>query len=99
MTSQTHLPIVSLRFPLADEPRTHIKDWYEDLSAKACGLCPQWDTTGAITLVADDAYWNAVPGHLTAPAAAGNPAVYKARPDFTPPAALAATATPVELVN
>jgi hypothetical protein len=59
MTSpQTHLPIVSLRFFLADEPRTHIKDWHEDLSARACGLRSQWDTTGAITLRAGDAYWS-----------------------------------------
>jgi hypothetical protein len=99
MTSQTHLSIVSLRFSLADEPRTHIKYWHEDLSAKACGLCPQWDTTGAITLIADDAYWNAMPGHITRPAATGIPAAYKARPDFTPPAALDSAATAVELVN
>ena len=45
-----NLPIVSLRFSLADEPRTHVKDWLEDLSAKASGLCPQWDPTGAITI-------------------------------------------------
>ena len=60
MTSQTHLPIVSLKFSLADDPRTHIKEWHEDLCAKAYGLCPQWDITGAITLIADDAYWNAM---------------------------------------
>ena len=99
MTSQTHLPIVSLRFSLADEPRTHIQDWYEDLSAKAYGLCPQWDPTGAITLIADAAYWNAMPGHITTPATPGHPAVYKARPDFTPPADLDAAATAVELAT
>jgi hypothetical protein len=88
-SSQIHLPIVSLQFPLADEPRTHVKDWYEDFSAKASGLCPQWDPTGAITLIADAAYWNALPGHVTTAATAGHhPAVYKDRPDFTPSAAL-----------
>ena len=99
MTSQTHLPIVSLSFSLADDPRTHINEWHEDLCAKAYGLCPQWDITGAITLIADDAHWNAMPGHITTPAAPGHPAVYKARPDFTPPVALNPAATPVELVN
>jgi hypothetical protein len=51
-------------------------------------LCPQWDTTGAISLIADDAYWNAMLGHLITPVAAGRAAVYRARPDFTPPVAL-----------
>ena len=99
MTSQTHLPIVSLKFSLADDPRTHIKEWHEDLCAKAYGLCPQWDITGAITLIADDAYWNAMPGHITTPAAGTTPAVYKARPDFTPPAALDPAASPVDLAT
>ena len=94
-----NLPTVSLRFSLADEPRTHVKDWLEDLSAKASGLCPQWDTTGAITLIADAAYWNAMPGHVTTAATAGHPAVYKDRPDFSPPAALDPAATPVELAT
>jgi hypothetical protein len=100
-SSQIHLPIVSLQFSLADEPRTHVKDWYEDVNAKASGLCPQWDTTGAIILIviADAAYWNALPGHVTTPATAGHPAVYKDRPDFTPPAALDPAATPVELAT
>ncbi len=90
---------MSLQFSLADEPRTHVKDWYEDLSAKASGLCPQWDTTGAITLIAAAAYWNALPGHITTPATVGHPAVYKDRPEFTPPAALDPAATPVELAH
>ena len=85
-----NLPTVSLRFSLADEPRTHVKDWLEDLSAKASGICSQWDPTGAITLIADAAYWNAMPGHITTAATPG---------DFSPPAALAATATPVELTT
>ena len=99
MASQTHLPIVSLKFSLADDPRTHIKEWHEDLCAKAYGLCPQWDITGAITLIADDAYWNAMPGHITTPAAGTTAAVYKARPDFTPPAALDPAASPVDLAT
>jgi hypothetical protein len=40
-----------------------------------------------------------LPGHVTTPITAGHPAVYKARPDFTPPAALDPAATPVELTN
>ena len=40
-----------------------------------------------------------MPGHITTPATPGHPAVYRARPDFTPPVALDPAATPVELVN
>jgi hypothetical protein len=45
--------------------------------------------------------WNAMPGHITTPATTGNPAVYKDRPDYTPPAALQVdpAATAVELAN
>jgi hypothetical protein len=93
---------VSLQFSLVDNPRTQIEEWYEDVMAKARGLCIQWDLTGAITLVASDSVWNAVPGNITnladvlARAAAPQ---YRARPDFDPPVALAPTATAVELAN
>jgi hypothetical protein len=40
-----------------------------------------------------------MPGHLTRQAAASQAAAYRARPDFTPPAALDPAATSVELVN
>jgi hypothetical protein len=87
MSSGTITPAsVSLKFSLVDNPRTQIVEWFEDLSAKARGLCVQWDPTGAITLIADAAYWNAMPGHITTAATPGHPAVYKDRPDFSPPA-------------
>ena len=56
---------MSLQFSLVDNPRTQIEEWYEDVMAQARGLCIQWDPTGAITLVASDAVWNAVPGNIT----------------------------------
>ena len=53
MSSGTITPAaVSLKFFLVDNPRTQIVEWFEDLSAKARGLCVQWDPTGAITLIA-----------------------------------------------
>ena len=39
-----------------------------------------------------------MPGHTT-PATANQAAVYKARPDFSPPAALDPAASPVDLAN
>ena len=97
MSSDLSHPSVSLRFSLSDNPRTQIHDWFEDLSAKARGLCSaQWDSTGAITLIATDAVWQAIPGHTTRPATA---IVYKVRPDYTPPAALDPAATAVDLAN
>ena len=95
-------PFVSLQFSLADSPRTQIVEWFDDLSAKARGLCAQWDRTGAITLIATDAVWNAIPGNITnaAQVLAGTHApAYRARPDFDPPAALDPAATAVELAN
>jgi hypothetical protein len=93
---------VSLQFSLADNPRAQIEEWFEDVQAKARGLRIQLDAdlTGAITLVASDAVWNAVPGNITnlvdtlAQAAAPQ---YRARPDFTPPVALDPAATAVDL--
>ncbi len=65
--------------------------------AQARRLCIQWDdTTGAINVVASDAIWNAVPGNITNLAAVLAPQ-YRAKPDFDPPAAPAATA--VEVAN
>jgi hypothetical protein len=70
--------------------------------AQARRLCIQWDITGAITLVASDAVWNAVPGNITnlaAVLAQGDAPQYRAQPDFDPPAALDPAATAVELTN
>ena len=93
---------VLLQFSLADNPRTQIVEWFDDLSAKARGLCAQWNPTGAITLIATDAVWNAIPGNLVNAAqvlAGTHPPQYRARPDFDPPVALDPAATPVELAN
>ena len=95
-------PSVSLQFFLADSPRIQIVEWFDDLSVKARGLCAQWHNTGAITLIATDAVWNAIPGNITnaAQVLAGTHApTYRARPDFDPPADLDPAATAVELAN
>ena len=95
-------PSASLRFSLVDNPRTQIEEWYDDLMAQARRLCIQWDITGAITLVASDPVWNAVPGNITnlaAVLARGDAPQYRTRPDFDPPAALDPAATAVELAN
>ena len=95
-------PFVSLQFSLADSPRTLIVEWFDDLSAKARGLCAQWHNTGAITLIATDDVWNAIPGNITnaAQVLAGTHApAYRARPDFDPPADLDPAATAVELAK
>ncbi len=60
------------------------------------------DLTGAITLVASDAVWNAVPGNLANLAqvlAGSHPPAYRPRPDYDPPVALDPAATAVELFN
>jgi hypothetical protein len=56
---------------------------------------------GAITLIADAAYWNALPGHVTSrPLLVTLRSIStKARPDFTPPAALDPAATAVEMAD
>jgi hypothetical protein len=97
-----HAPSVLLLFSLADSPRTQIVEWFENLSAKARGLCVQWEPTGAITLIATDPVWNAIPGNILNLAdvlAHGAAAQYRARPDFDPPASLDPAATTVELAN
>ena len=100
MSSSATAPHVSLLFSLADNPRTQIEEWFEDVQAKARGLRIQWDPTGAITLIASDAVWNTVPGNITNLAdvlARGAAPQYRDRPDFDPPAALDPAATAVEL--
>ena len=96
MSSDPRQTSVSLRYSLADSPRTQIHDWFEDLSAKSRGLCTQWDSTGAITFIATDPVWRAIPGHTTGPA---NQLVYRDRPDFAPPADLDPQATAVDLAK
>ena len=89
-------PSVLLRFSLAE--------WFEDISAKARGLCVQWDRTGAITLIASDQGWNAIPGNIVNQAAVlaqGAAPQYRPRPDYDydPPADLDPAATTVELAT
>jgi hypothetical protein len=60
------------------------------------------DRTGAITLIATDEVWNAIPGNivnLVAVLAQGTAPQYRARSDFDPPAALDPQATTVELAQ
>ncbi len=64
------------------------------LATYALNGIPQ--STGAITLIATDAVWRAVPGHTTGPAIA---LVFKDRPDYSAPAALDPAATAVEFAN
>jgi hypothetical protein len=93
------VPVV-LKFSLVDSPRTQIEEWFEDLSAKARCQCVQWDQTSAITLIASDAVWNAIPGNILNPAqvlAGTHAAQYRPRPDYDPPAAIDKAATTVEL--
>jgi hypothetical protein len=101
MSSGTIIPAsVSLKFSLVDNPRTQIEEWFEDVSAKARGLCVQWDPTGAITLIASDVVWNAIPGNIAnlAQVLAGtHPPAYRSRPDYDPPTAIDKAATAVEL--
>jgi hypothetical protein len=52
--------------------------------------------TGAITLIAIDEVWRAIPGRTTGPA---TQLVYRTRPDYSAPAALDPQATPVDLAN
>ncbi len=86
MSSLTALaPSVLLRFSLADSPRTQVVEWLDDLSAKARGLCAQWDPTGAITLIATDAVWNAIPDNIVNAVqvqAGTHPPQYRARPEY-----------------
>jgi hypothetical protein len=83
-----------------DSPRIQIEEWFKDLSAKARGQCVQWDQTGAITLIASNEVWNAIPGNMLNPAqvlAGTNAPQYRPRPDYDPPATIDKAATAVEL--
>ena len=80
---------ITLTHSLANEPRTQLEPWLEDVETQARNQCPQHDITGALSLVVTDTVWNLVPGNITNPAqvAAGtHPAVFRARPDWDMPA-------------
>ncbi len=58
------------------------------------------DPTGAITLIASDNVWNAIPGNIANPAqvlAGSHPPAYRPRPDYDPSTAIDKAATAVEL--
>jgi hypothetical protein len=54
-----------LLFPLAENARTTLPDWYNDVCSQARNLCAQHEPTGALTQVATDKTWNDCPGHIT----------------------------------
>ncbi len=58
-------------------------------------MCAMHDVTGALTFVLPDAKWNLMPVNLTNPVdvAAGQPPVYRQRPDYDAPAAHANNVT------
>ncbi len=48
--SETHSTI-TLSNSLANDPRTHLEAWLEDVETQARHQCPQHDITGALNLV------------------------------------------------
>ena len=90
-------PALTMLTTLADDPRNKLPDWYLELRTKARNLCSAHDAAGALSLVAQDRDWQQFPGVLTNPVpvdvAAGQAAVYRARPTFAYPAAHAGNAT------
>ena len=74
---------------LADAPRQHLEAWTESVETHARSMCSIHDVTGALTLVMSDAKWDLMPINLTNPidVAAGQAAVYRARPTYAAPAA------------
>ena len=88
-------PAQQIRTSLADQPRTHLRVWCEQLEAFAASLCREWGPAGALGLASTRASWQAFPGNELAPAdpANGTPALYAARPVFTLPTQHATNAT------
>ena len=77
-------------FPsLVDAPRHNLERWIENVETHARSMCAMHDVTGALTLVMTDVKWERIPANLTNPidVAAGQPAVYRARPTFDMPQA------------
>jgi hypothetical protein len=50
---------------LANDPRSELEPWLEEVEKQAKNLCPQHDITGALSLVVPDDVWNIVPGNIT----------------------------------
>jgi hypothetical protein len=76
--SETHSTI-TLSHSLANDPRTHLEAWLEDVETQARHQYPQHDITGALSLVVPDFVWNMVPGNITNVAAVsqGDPSQYR----------------------
>jgi len=79
---------------LVDDPRHNLEAWTENVETHARNMCASHDLMGALTLVVSDVTWELVPANLTNPVdvAAGQPAVYRARPNWDMPAAHAGNA-------
>jgi len=79
---------------LVDDPRHNLEAWIENVETHARNMCASHDIMGALTLVVSDATWDLVPANLTNPVdvAAGQPAVYRQRPNWDMPAAHAGNA-------
>jgi hypothetical protein len=88
-------PAITLIQSLANDPRTNLERWQKDVEMQARNQCAQHDITGALSLVATDAVWNAVPGNITNPARVllDDPPDYRARPTWDMPAIHAGNAT------
>ena len=74
---------------LVDDPRHNLERWTENVETHARSMCAMHDVTDALTLVMTDAKWEHILANLTNPVdvAAGQPAVYRARPTFGMPQA------------
>ena len=69
---------------LADDSRHNLEAWTENVETHARNMCASHDPMGALSLVVSLATWNLIPANLTNPidVAAGQPAVYRARPNW-----------------
>jgi hypothetical protein len=85
--SETHSTI-TLSHSLANDSRTNLELWLEDVETQARHQCPQHDSTGALSLVVPDNVWNMVPGNITnaAAVARGDPPQFRASPTWDMPA-------------
>ena len=91
MSAQTY----NITPSLVDDSRHNLEKWTECAETVARGMCAMHDATGALTHVMTDEKWQRMPVNLTNPVdvAAGQPAVYRARPVFDMPQAHANNAT------
>ena len=81
---------INLTQSLADDPRNQLEKWLEDVEIHARHLYAQWDISGALILVANDAVWAEYLGNVTNMVdvlANGDPPNIRARPTWDAPAA------------